>query len=52
MNATIVLYSDGFVSCYNPQEPIESSLKSLAYSNCTDKIYGKRDDASVLVVEV
>lgn len=52
MNATIVLYSDGFVSCYNPEEPIESSLKSLAYSNCTDKIYGKRDDASVLVVEV
>lgn len=52
MNATIVLYSDGFVSCYNPQEPIESSLKSLAYSNYTDKIYGKRDDASVLVVEV
>lgn len=52
MNATIVLYSDGFVPCYNPQEPIESSLKSLAYSNYTDKIYGKRDDASVLVVEV
>jgi hypothetical protein len=52
MNATIILYSDGFMPCYNPEEPIESSLKSLAYSNCTDKIYGKRDDASVLVVEV
>lgn len=52
MNATIMLYSDGFASCYNPQEPIESSLKSLAYSTSTDKIYGKRDDASILIVEV
>lgn len=46
-----MLYSDGFKDCYIPGEPIENSLKNLTRSQAIDETYGKRDDATVLVVK-
>ena len=50
-SVTAMLYSDGFKDCYIPGEPIENSLKNLTRSQAIDETYGKRDDATVLVVK-
>ena len=50
-STTAILYSDGFKDCYIPGEPIENSLRNLTRSKTINETYGKRDDATVLVVK-
>lgn len=50
-SVTAILYSDGFKDCYIPGEPIENSLRNLTRSKTINETYGKRDDATVLVVK-